>query len=126
MVNIAVQIQLVMLRWGQTTSGLWFSFKNLDSKLIGLSKELCGLCDSEFGLVRDRVLSCGLNGRVREGATLAEHLPLPEATSGFGVVALALCIIRIHYYLLGVLILGDGENWPQSSHPDLCEQNRCS
>lgn len=93
MVNIAVQIQLVILRWGQTTSGLWFSFKNLDSKLIVLSQELCGLCvqdDSEFGLVRDRVLSCGLNGRVGAGATLAEHLLLPEASSGFGVVALAL------------------------------------
>lgn len=95
MVNIAVQIQLVILKWGQTTSGLWFSFKipNLDSKLIGLSQELCGLCvqdDSEFGLVRDRVLSCGLNGRVGAGATLAEHLLLPEASSGFGVVALAL------------------------------------
>lgn len=43
-----------------------------------------------LSLVRDRVLSCGLNGRVGAGATLAEHLPLPEATSGFGGVALAL------------------------------------
>lgn len=93
MVNTAVQIQLVILRWGQSTSGLWFSFKNLDSKLMGLSKELCGLCvqdNSEFGLVRDRVPSCGLNGRVGTGATLAEHPPLPEATSGFGGVTLAL------------------------------------
>lgn len=36
------------------------------------------------------MLSCGLNGRVGAGATLAEHLPLPEASSGFGVVALFL------------------------------------
>lgn len=43
MINITVQIQLVILRWGQTTSGLWFSFKNLDSKLIDCPKS-CVAC----------------------------------------------------------------------------------